>query len=730
MRFLLNSAPNKPNRVETPEVDKDAQYHINYGRWVIGNGMVQAHSDFLHNYRVNAQFYMNKQWVLDEDTEAFFKDDNGNDRNRIKVTRNYIQPMVEQYRANAERMTFDMKLANISPMARSRREKGLAKLMIYNEVAKSMSGFGEYMKSNNMPVGNDAEIEDKYNNMYADMYVIAANRLLRYSKNVSQLEDFKTVLARDIALSGIGILKPYPHSGEWLFKRVLPDRFGWDLSATDSRLRDAEFFFEDDYVPMSTLVEMHQNITDNERKRMEEFISSLGSRATGVPIDIAVAGKIPVFTAVWRDMTVDTFGYVNDQFGQRVLKRIGYIEDGEDKPAYTMDDVIPFNDLTVYQKRVLKGGITARLYVDMWRYCKFIPVEVVSASIRDPQSKDIALEYGMVPYQESDLYKPTNMLPPYKVGTWSYMDGEVLAPVSVAINPQRMINRFLSVMENYINNSGGAGVVFDKDLIGSTPEDEIRASINKGEAIGVYAKGRGVQNIFGKYDATPKESIVAFQQLIDSFKMGIEQVTGVNEGVKGETNNPDQLVGVMQLMIQRGSIIQEPFYKAIMDIYIGAYQSIATSGKRYYIDNDVELVDAVGEEEATVLKLSKEMRNESLRVHLVRSIDNANERMTVDSTLMSFLQFGLLDQPTVAKLYGRATMEEALFAMREYQMNMAVQKRMAAQAQNQQVTQQRNAQEQAGQVVYNESIRDKVRDQLNQDADRSVQMAAINAKKS
>ena len=56
-----------------------------------------------------------------------------------------------------------------------------------------------------------------------------------------------------------------------------------------------------------------------------------------------------------------------------------------------MEDVIPFKDLTVYQKRVLKGGSTARLYVDLWRYCKFVPVEVVSASFRDPNSKDIAL---------------------------------------------------------------------------------------------------------------------------------------------------------------------------------------------------------------------------------------------------------------------------------------------------------------------------------------------------
>jgi hypothetical protein len=33
-----------------------------------------------------------------EDLEAFFKDESGQDRNRLKVTRNYIQPMVETYR--------------------------------------------------------------------------------------------------------------------------------------------------------------------------------------------------------------------------------------------------------------------------------------------------------------------------------------------------------------------------------------------------------------------------------------------------------------------------------------------------------------------------------------------------------------------------------------------------------------------------------------------------------
>lgn len=727
MDFFINTIPNKPNRVETPEANKDSRYHAEYGRWVIGSGSTQTHREYLTNYKINSQFYMNKQWLLEEDTEAFFKDESGQDKNRIKVTRNYIQPMVEQYRGNAERMTFDMKVANLSPLARSRREKGLAKLLLYNDVAKTMTGFRGFMEDNNMPVGSSIEVEDKYTNMFSDEHVIAVNRLLRYSKNINNLDSYRSVQARDVALAGITIMKSYPHSGEWVFKRVIPNRFGWDRSAMDPCLLDADFFFEQDNLSVSTLFELYQNIDMGERKRIEEYVKTSGYRSGA--IDMAATGKIPVYYSTWRDLTSDTFGYVYDKFGQRVLQRINYIEEGEENPKYTMKDVVPFNDLTPYQKRVLKGSNTATLYVDMWRYCSFIPVEVVPASYTDPRSKDIVLEYGMLPYQEPDLYKPTNMLPPYKVGTWSYVDGVILSPVDVVINPQRMINRFLSVMENQINNSGGAGVVYDNDLVSGIKEDEIRAKINRGEAIGVNAKGRGVQNIFGRYDSTPKEAMVAFSQLIENFKLGIEQVTGVNEGVKGETNNPDQLVGVMQLMIQRGSIIQEPFYKALMDVSRGCYQSIATSGKRYYIDNDVELTDAVGEEGANVLKLSKDMRNESLRVVLVRSIDSANERMNVDSTLMSFLQFGLMDQPTVSKLYGRATMEEALLAMREYQKDLAVKQRMAAQQQQETAVQQANAREQAGQVVYNENVRDKVRDQLNQDADRSVQMAAINAKK-
>jgi hypothetical protein len=728
MQFLISHQQNKPNRVETSEELKDENYHIQYARWVIGTGLNQQHQDYLSRYNLNKNFYMNNQWCLEEDTELFFKDENNNDRNRLKVTQNYIQPMVEQYRGNAIRMSFDMKVANLSPLAKSRRERSLSRLLMYNYVAKKMPGFGDYMQENNMPMGADnAEVESKFNNLQSDLHVIAINRLLRYVKNINSLDEKKPDLALDVALAGIGIMEPYPYAGEWLFERVLPSEFGWDRSAKSPTLADSDFFFKYADTSVTTLFERYQDMSIDQRRQVEEFASNIlgRSRATGNMVE--ALGKIPVYKAIWRDLTVDTFGYVTDKFGQRVLGRLGYIEENETEPRYTFKDVVPFKDLTEFQKRVMKGGSTTRLYVDLWRYCEFIPAEILPSSSMGKHS-DVALEYGILPYQEPDLYRPTNMQVPFKVGTWSYVDGVCLSPVDVVINPQRMINRFLSVMENQINNSGGAGVVFDKDLLGGTPEDEFRAKVMKGEAIGVYAKGRGVQNIVGRYDSTPKESVVAFSTLIEAFKQGIEQVTGVNEGIKGDTGNPDQLVGVMQLMIQRGSIIQEPFYQALTDIFKGCYQNIATSAKRYYIDHDAELIDAIGEDGAEILKLSKDMRWETMRVSLIRTMDVMNERVTVDSTLMAWVQFGLMDQPTIAKLIGKATMEEAILELKEFHKRLENQKRMAAQQQQQMAMQQQNVQEQAGEVLFKESVRDKTREQFNKDADRGVKMANIQAK--
>ena len=721
MIYLISSRQTKPNRIETSEAHKGTDYHIEYARWVLGNASSSKHQYFVNKYLTNLEFYKNNQWIHREDTEAFFLDESGQDRHRIRVTKNYIQPMVEQYRGNAERMRFDMKVFNISPMAKSRRDKALARLKNYEYGAALNPGFRDYLNNNGIPVGqNQQETESKFDNVYTDEFVVAGNKLMRSVAELNDLNGYKTQLATDMACAGIGVMKPFPYGGDWMFKRVSPDQWGFDTSAQSDTLKDAEFFWEWDLMSPTTIYEQFPfRVEQKERAAIEAYVASSTARSYVTNKDYDVHGKIPVYTAKWRDLLVDEFGYVVDEFGQRILTRINYIEPNAEEPKYTMSDVLPVDQLTGYQKKVLRGNSTARLYVDNWRFVTFIPSEVASI-VSEGKYKDIVLDSGIIPYQEADLYRPTNMVPPYKVGMWSYVNGEILAPVDVAINPQRMINRFMSVMENRLNTAGGSGTIYDKDMIGEDDEDEFQAKIQRGESAGVNARGRGVQNIVGKYDGMPYQTIVAFNNLVETMKTGMEDSTGVNEGLKGATDNPDQLVGVMQLMIQRGSIIQEPFYKALTDIYKGCYQSILTAGKKYYIDNDLDLDDYLGMEGANVIRLSKDMRPESLRVAVERSIDPQTERLYTDQELMRWLQFGLIDQPTAASLTGKATYNEAVMAMRDFQKDLMARQRMAQQQSEVSDVAQQNANTQMATVAYGEQIRQETREDLNKGADRQV----------
>ncbi len=64
---------------------------------------------------------------------------------------------------------------------------------------------------------------------------------------------------------------------------------------------------------------------------------------------------------------------------------------------------------------------------------------------------DIILEFGILPYQEKNLYDPSNVRMPYKCYTWVYDRGEVLTPLDDVIDPQRFLNRTLSVVESQMS---------------------------------------------------------------------------------------------------------------------------------------------------------------------------------------------------------------------------------------------------------------------------------------
>jgi hypothetical protein len=350
------------------------------------------------------------------------------------------------------------------------------------------------------------------------------------------------------------------------------------------------------------------------------------------------------------------------------LTRINYTYPGEDSPRYTDKDLIdPPN--SVENRRLFKNTNKRKLYMDSVRYCSFIPSEIV-ASYNDrqlPENKigDIVLEYGLLDYQEVDLYDFSNCKFPIKVSTWGYVDGEVFSPVDDAIDPQRFINRVLSVTEQLINNAGGSNIVIDEDSIDPNSKDDIYYDIKEGNPITVRTKGKGVPNTVGYYDNTPKQGTYAMFNIIPIIKQMMNDTTGINEGLRGESTGQDQLVGVTQLLIQRGSLMQEPFYEAMANLFLQCYKHVATVGKNYYIDSGIQIVNILGEDGAEILKLSEDLKNEDFNVFVERENDDNTLRSQANQMLAVFMQQGLINDKVFANLYNRSTPNDVTRALRE-----------------------------------------------------------------
>ena len=720
----------KPDRLLS-EDQKDDKYHIDYARWAINNGTDSNYQAHMNRIQVNKRFYKpNQQWSYREDLEEFLMDESGQDRNRIKVEMNHIQPMVNQYVGNASNMGITSRMRSFSPLVKNRKEEQLEEILMFSDVANNASKdnpIGTVLKDK-MPIGDtEEETTQIHENTYVDKYIDNMNNLMAYSEVVNGFQSNKERVAEDMALSGMAIEFPYIQGGEYLFKRILAERFIFDRSGIEYDGSDQGFQGIWDKMLPTELYERFQDISDDNRQRIEKFSQTYGSSGSGGSYyrdAYSSSGRILVYTMYWRDSVKDTWGYVIDQFGNKVYERIDHIYEGDDTPKYTKADVLDVSELTPYERNEVlglskkaKGKGMVNKFTDQWRYCIFIPSEVLGTSEKSPKNLGgIVLEKGIAPFQEPDLYAPSNMKPPFKMCFYVYLDGEVYSPVDVAINPQRMINRFFSVFENQVNNSRGAGTAYDPDMIEDEPE--FLRNMDQNKPVAVRTKGLQMQNAIGRYDNTIGAGTVSLLQFAESFKQGMEQITGVNEPLKGQSTGADQLVGVTQLMIQKGSIVQQRFYSQIEHLYNDCYQAVATSGKRLYIQEKTTLIDITGEEGYEVLSLSKEMANEAFRVEVTLVQDPAQERALVDGNLERYMQLGLITDITFANLFGRGTFHQLAMGLRADAKQRQEVQRQVGKIQQQQGQQQEQLMIDAQMKQQASEEADKVIENVNQDKER------------
>lgn len=737
MLFLIGDANLRPNMLEDT---KDEEYYLKYARYCVGQANNQRHVDYITKIRLNKDFYKSKQWLFDEDLEAFFKDESNQPRNRLKVINNIIRPMVENYRGNAIRMQINARVKSISPMAISRREKKLNEMLFYSDVANQEGNpYKEDLKKK-LPIGNSqGETQDIFDNLYIDNYVEIMNDLLKYVSERNKFESMQLRVAEEMALSGIAIIKNFEYGGHQNFDFVEPENFFWDRSGKQYDLTDAEFMGENPYLNPSEIFEEFPDLNSNDRKAIETYSRQYhkvnmsygaGSRGNTQSSKYDTGGRVPVFYAYWRDIQKYEYGYVRDEFGYPYFTKINFTEDGEDAPKYTDEDLITVD--TIRSRQLLGGKKKKSIYVDIMRYCKFIPKEIL-ASVHDENEagkfKDIMLDWGIAPYQETESLDISNVQFPYKCYCWGYIDGEVLSPVDDAISPQRMINRILSVAENQINNSRGSGTFYDKSMVDDQGgEDEMLRNMNQSRPVGVNAKGRGIQNAVSQYDGTVKQGTMVLFNIMDVMSNAVQKMTGVNEAIKGESTGSDQLVGVTELMIQRGSLMQEPFYNAVTQIFLQSYQAIATVGKRIYADNERELTMAAGDAGYKLLRITKDMKIEDFKCFVKRA--NSDEVMTQagDQMLLTFLQMQLIDKDAFSVLYGRSSPDEISMYLRKKAKDDREVARMTKEQddkQNAELQEKAGVEQQEQKQMQNEAI---ARDDIKDLHDKQFKMKEIYAK--
>ena len=306
---------------------------------------------------------------------------------------------------------------------------------------------------------------------------------------------------------------------------------------------------------------------------------------------------------------------------------------------------------------------------------------------------------GVYPLQEADSDDTYNKGFPLKFTTWTYIAGNVVAPITAAISPQRVMNQLTSDLMFRLRKAGGKSPAIDTDaMAGSTmSEEEILYALKEGDPVNLRgALVGGLQNAVREIDTSMGSSFYQAFNLIPQIKAIAESAVGVYEQNYGAPGSPNQLVGTLQLQLQQAGVMQQPFYACIALLFKQAHQFNAQAGKQFFCRRPWILRQMVGDVGYDTLKLSQDLQNEQFRIEITLVPNAAEMRALVDNQIIPMrMQMGLLDAQAAADLFGRSFPADVDAACRKFAKQMAIAQAQAAAQQQQQAEQMAMAAEQA-----------------------------------
>lgn len=667
---LINSAPIRPSK---RTANKDTKYDLQMAKFYVYLAHNWKYEAFKSKTFVNRAFANGDQWIFSEDLDTFLLDQGGGFRNRVRFIQNIIKPIIRQYVGSAIKTDYSYTVYPSSDKAISRKNEKLMEFILTDYMSKKLGGFFRDFITENLPVGEtEAETADAFNKNYKDKYVDDMRRLVSFiSTEVNDIEELKIRLIKRFVTDGVAVAYGYERNKQLFFDEIDAVFFLRDHAAKKPNLSDGEFM-GDWYYTYPTAVFDKTDIGATSKDVLEEFAKSgygsTASNKTQQALYGYAPGNVPVYRMFWKDIDEREFGYVKDEMGNMFYTRINH-DDGK----YKTKDLVP---PPKYDEDEFKGKKSVKKDIEDMRFCEFIPANIVGGK------EDIVLASGSYKYQERSVSDPSGIEFPYKAYTWDYSNGEIYSPIDDIISPQRFINRALSMGEAQLNNARPGGSVFSRTAIAEEGEEEIQKKINMGES--VFLNTDTVNNSIGEYRSTYGNGTAELFNIAGAVQDMTTRNTGMNDAMMGNVGGKRELKGVVENMIQRGSLMIEDVFFAMNQILKAIHQACLEQGKLVYRGTKQVVIDAEDQLQVSAIEIIDEHIQELFKLKLIRTASKDEIVTAANMMMIQMFQLGLLDDERVAKLFNKSGNEEIGRAMEDFTQEKRAMEEAAAQAGQQQ----------------------------------------------
>lgn len=725
----INIPPSERPDRDIPESQKDEEYDRKCWRHYLGCTQSVYMDWYNATAAINTAFANEQMWGMPEDKEMFLMD-KGQTTTRRALKSPLIRPMVTRLVGQLSQVSVQARVTADTQLAKTRLEDQKKMAVLMARAAQAGSEMERAVKASTGLGPDEEEAKTRAEESFQDMLIPPVNSMLTMSAMDSNLEAMRKQLGESLAVAGLCGAHAYINGSKWYWKFLNPDEIFWDTNATLSDMSDGEYIGCRPLQSVPSLCEQY-NPKAAQIKALDNLTKQGGSDTT-ITRQTWPNNQPRPHTVYWKDQKYVTRGYVNGPTGPMVVS-INEINPDTGKPDWTEKDLIdpPKNRFTINWT-----GKTIKRTIQYIRYCTGIPYEYCPSGNGDlerpKKGEDLILAHGVYELQEADPDHIESVKFPIKVSSWSYMNGYVVAPVTAAVSPQRVMNQVLSDIVWRMSKASIGSYVLDKPSIasGGMTEKQVLFNLKEGDPIRINATHLGgVQNAVNKVDGNLSKDFFAMWDLIGRLKEIAEGSTGMYAENFGEPGSANKLVGVQQLQLQQSSIMQRPFYDAIQRQFEQMHQFTAQAGRQFYIRHPWVLENMVGTEGMETIMATKDMELEQFRVSVKLALNSDQVKEGTDAMILQFYQLQLLDGVSVGDLLGRSYPEDVYNRIRTFtkekkQADIQMAEMQAKQQQAAGLMQQDAMYAQQEQQAYEKALDASLKvDQLKQKADQPIAQA-------